>query len=78
MRMTSLCLPTLLLTGLGALAADTAPPIRQWRVAELSFQAQDTYQGTPLGVRFGATFTGPDGRQPAQLHIGKQKRLNLS
>lgn len=62
MRMTSLCLPTLLLAGIGACAADAAPSIRQWRVAEFAFQAQETYQGTPLGVRFGATFTGPDGR----------------
>jgi hypothetical protein len=34
---------------------------RQWRPAEFSFQAEDAYEHVPLGVRFGARFTGPDG-----------------
>ncbi len=60
MALRPFCLSTFLLAGLGCLAAESTP-IRQWRVAEFSFQAKETYQGTPLGVKFGATFTGPDG-----------------
>jgi hypothetical protein len=50
------CLALLSLT-LGAQTME----YRQWRPAEFSFQAEDTYEHTPLGVRFGARFTGPDG-----------------
>ncbi|MDX9981344.1 MAG: DUF4038 domain-containing protein [Lentisphaeria bacterium] len=57
-------LPTgfgLLLATLGTVMAGGPAETRQWRVAEFTFTARETHAGVPLGVRFGARFTGPDG-----------------
>jgi hypothetical protein len=50
-----------LLSIIPALLGGQTMECRQWRTVELVFQAQDTHAQDPLGVRFGARFTGPDG-----------------